>query len=262
MTLRLRIALALLLAPFVIANSAMAQEDAPPNVAVVEIYLCSYADGKGPNDLDKVVSKWNKWADKNFDAAYSAWTLEPVITGNYFQADLGWLGVWQNGSDMGKVIGNWVNQDGEMAAEFDEVIPCSSHSAFSSINYKVPAGENWPGKNGTRSVTVFSDCTVAEGKTFEDVDAAHTAWAEHLSASGSEAGMWVFMPAFGADDLNGHYKVVMGYPSYEAWGNDHNAYTNGGGWRKAREISKGVIQCDSPRVYDSNLRRNGGITAN
>ena len=43
-------------------NTAMAQDD-DDSAAAVEIYTCSYADGKGAADLDKVVAKWNKWAD-------------------------------------------------------------------------------------------------------------------------------------------------------------------------------------------------------
>jgi hypothetical protein len=253
---------AMLLTPAIFCNPSLAQEEAPPNVGAVEIYMCSYAEGKGAADLGKVVNKWNGWMDKNVATPYSAWTLTPVITGSYFEADIGWLGAYQNGSDMGKVTQSWISEGGDLQAAFDSVIPCDNHSVYSSVNYKAPEGEGWPGENGSSSVTVFSDCTVAEGKTLEDIHAVHTAWAEHLTARGSKAGFWTFLPAYGADTINGHYKVVVGYPSYEDWGNDHNDYTNGGGWRKGRELSEGVIQCDSPRVYHTTLRRNGGVTAN
>ncbi len=254
---------ALLLLPFCLGNSALAQDDdEAPNVGAVEIYQCNYAEGTTRKDLDKVIGKWNKWADKNFDAPYSAWLLTSMASGSYFTADVGWLGGWQNGTDMGKVSQNWNEKGGDQQAAFDAVIPCDNHSIFSSVNVKAPGGEGWPGDNGAKSVTVFSDCTAAEGATLEDIFAVHNGWAEHLTSRGSQAGIWVFLPAFGADGINGHYKVVTGYPSYEEWGKDHDDYTNGGGWRKERELTAGVLECDSPRVYDTTLVRNGGVSPN
>lgn len=71
----------------------------------------------------------------------------------------------------------------------------------------------------------------------------------------------MFLPSFGIANMNGDYKVVMGYSSFEEWGKDHNDYTNGSGWKKGIELMTGVVQCDTPRVYASTLRRNGGVTA-
>ena len=51
-------------------NTAVAQDD-DDSASAVEIYTCSYADGKGPADLDKVIAKWNKWADDQGIADYS-----------------------------------------------------------------------------------------------------------------------------------------------------------------------------------------------
>jgi len=55
-------------------NTAIAQDD-DDSAAAVEAYTCSYADGKSEADLDKVVAKWNKWADGQGMADYSAWTM-------------------------------------------------------------------------------------------------------------------------------------------------------------------------------------------
>ncbi|MFT6955709.1 MAG: hypothetical protein ACJAYC_000710 [Halieaceae bacterium] len=87
-------------------------------------------------------------------------------------------------------------------------------------------------------------------------------YADHLTSRGSNAALWVFLPAFGAADVDGHYKPVSGYESYEEWGNDHSDYTNGGGWMKSRELMADVLACDTPRVYGTTLVRNGGVSAN
>ena len=45
------------------AGTVSAQDDAML-VIPVELFACSYKDQKGPDDLDKVIDKWNGWADK------------------------------------------------------------------------------------------------------------------------------------------------------------------------------------------------------
>ena len=59
-------------------NTASAQDD-DDSTSPLEIYTCSYADGKGAADLDKVVAKWNKWADDQGMTDYSAWTMTPFF---------------------------------------------------------------------------------------------------------------------------------------------------------------------------------------
>ena len=53
-------------------SAAIAQDD-DDSASPLEIYTCSYADGKGAADLDKVVANWNKWADDQGVTDYSAW---------------------------------------------------------------------------------------------------------------------------------------------------------------------------------------------
>ncbi len=57
-----RLLLTLVTGGFVFAgglSTAVAQDD-DDSAAAVEFYTCSYADGKGPADLDKVTAKWNE----------------------------------------------------------------------------------------------------------------------------------------------------------------------------------------------------------
>jgi hypothetical protein len=41
-------------------------------VIPVELFSCSYKDRKGSDDLDKVIDKWNKWADESGLDDYAA----------------------------------------------------------------------------------------------------------------------------------------------------------------------------------------------
>lgn len=252
-----RILIALCALPFFWSGVSTAQEGEAPNVTGVELFMCNYNKGKGPKDLDRVVEKWNAWADEAGMVPYVAWTLTPMFNDPKYAFDVAWLGAWANGADMGKGIQQWKDKGGAMQVEFDKVLTCPGHSAFNAANYKAPQGD-WP----PTGVTVFTDCTIAEGKTLDDSIAVHGAWARHLADSGSKAGMWAFYPAFGGGDIDFNYKIVMSHSDYESLGADNNSFTNGGGWRKGQELAQGVVSCDVPRVYDSVLRRNGGVDVN
>lgn len=181
--------------------------------------------------------------------------MEPVLSSVNTQLEVVWLGAWQNGRDMGRGMQQWATDNDGLAAEFDRVITCGEHSNSASLNIRPPV-DNWPGAGG---VAVFANCTVAEGKTMEDALAAHQAWAKHLDATGSKAGMWVFFPSFGQNNPAWDYKVVTSHPDYNSFGADWENYANAQGWMKAMEIAGGIVSCDSPRVYHSTTVRNDGI---
>lgn len=253
----IRAAILFCVIPLVWSSHALTQEPPPPpSFNAIDVYMCDYNDGKGRADLDKVVAKWNKWMDDNKAEPYSAWIMTPVLTSVNMDLDLVWLGAWANGNDMGKGMQNWAMKGASLAAEYDKVIDCKEHSNAASVNIR-PPGEGWPGKGG---VAVFTNCTVPEGKTVQDSMAVHRAWAKHLDSTGSKAGMWAFFPAFGANNPEWDYKIVMSHPDYMSFGADWEAYTNGQGWKTAMEMGAGTVSCDSPRVYHSSTVRDGGVT--
>ena len=252
-----RILIALCVLPLFWSGVSLSQNNEAPNLTAIEIFMCNYNKGKSSKDLDKVVDRWNAWADKTGFVPYTAWTLTPVFSSPEYGFDIGWLGAWQNGADMGKGLQQWMTGGREMQAEFDKVLSCDVHAGYTAGNFKPQQGD-WP----AQGVTVFTDCSIAEGKTFEDSLAAHTSWAKHLTESGSKAGMWGFYPTMGGGDSDFDYKIVMAHPDYVSLGADNNGYTNGRGWQKARDITQGVVSCNTPRVYHSVLRRNGAINPN
>ncbi len=252
-----KLLIALCAVPLFGSQFSLAQDNETPNLGAIELFMCNYNKGKGSKDLDRVVDKWNVWADEANYVPYTAWTLTPVFGSPEYDFDLAWLGAWQNGADMGRGLQQWKDQGGAMQAAFDKVLRCDVHSGFTSANFKPQQGD-FPAEG----VTVFTDCTIAEGKTLEDSIAVHASWAKHLTERGSKAGMWAFYPSMGGGDIDFDYKIVMGHPDYTSLGADNNDYTNGGGWMKGREISQDTVSCNLPRVYNSVLRRNGGIDPN
>ena len=235
---------------------ALSQEEEPPRFVPVEVFGCNYLKGKSYTDLEKVIDRWNKWMDENSKSSYTAWTLQPhYYNRGAYEMDVGWIGVWADGNDMGASEQQTIFGEGAaMNAEFYKVVECAMHSSSASVNVKMPA--EWPNET---SVTIFSDCTVAEGKTLADAFAMEQAWGAHMESLGSKAGGWLWFPGWGLGDIEYDYKRVIGHPDYPSAGADFESFTNGQGFVKAGEIFGGNVVCDSPRVYATRLVRNGGV---
>ncbi|MEH6550782.1 MAG: hypothetical protein V7744_12410 [Pseudomonadales bacterium] len=245
------------LTPLMWCVNSFAEDPPPPNFAAIEAHICQYNDGMGPADLAKVNKQYNTWADKNDKTSYTAWTMTPDFYSGEAR-DVVWLGAWPDGNEMGQGLQNWRDKGRSVAAEFAKVVSCKSHLSAGSVNIRAPV-DTWPTPSG---LAMFSDCHVVEGKTVMDSMAAHREWAKHLDATGSKAGMWAFFPGFGYTDSDTDYMIVVSHPDYISMGADWENYTNGQGWAKGMELAKGVVTCDSPRVYYSELVRNGGMKPN
>ena len=226
-------------------NNAVAQDDDDDDggAVPVEIYTCSYVDGKGPADLDKVVAKWSKWADDQGTNSYSAWTMTPFYSSPEQEFDVIWMGVSETGQEMGALQDTWIANGGALQAEFDSVSPCNAHSMFAAVQFKDP-----PDREDPSSVVIaFTDCTIGDGKHFTtDVAPALTAWSEFRSGHGSTAGMWAFFPVNGGGGEEYDFKFVVSHGNYAEAGSDFDNYDP----VKAREIFPyGTVDCDSSRSY-------------
>jgi hypothetical protein len=229
---------------------AVAQDDdAAASAVPVEIYACSYADGRGPADLDAVTASWTTWADDAGIDNYSAWILTKFYAGPEQDFDYLWLGVSPTAKDLGAIQDKWLATGAEVGAEFDRVSPCDGHSNFASVNFKQPPQNDDPSDN---IVLTFSDCKIAEGKTFDDVAPAITAWTKFRTDQGSESGHWILFPAYGGGGEEFDFKWVSGHATHEAQGVDWDSYDGD----LDSQLFDGVIDCDSARVYNAkNVRR-------
>jgi hypothetical protein len=229
-------------------NTAVAQDD-DAGAAAVEIYTCSYVDGKDAADLDKVIAKWNKWADGQGLADYSAWTMTPFYSSPEQDFDVIWLGVTATGKGMGAVQDMWLTKSGTLGEEFDSVTPCDAHSMFAAVQFKAPPKREDP----SNIILGFSDCTVGDDYHFStDVAPALKAWAEYRTEQGSTAGMWAFFPVHGGGGEEFDFKFVVSHGNYTEQGVDFDNYDPA----KAREIFPyGLLDCDSSRSYVATNRR-------
>jgi hypothetical protein len=229
-------------------GSAFAQDD-DDGAAAVELYACSYLDGMGPGDLDKVIDKWNDWADDRDTQNYTAWKLTPIFSGTNQEFDVLWLGVTATGAGMGAALDEWYAGGGDVAAEFANTVSCNQHMLFAAEEYRAPPER----ENPSQVVLSFSDCSIGDGKSYAmDVAPSLSGWAEFRDSHESSAGIWALWPAFGGGGEDFDFKYVTSHGSLEELGAD---FDNWDGATADELFPIGLLDCDSSRVYHAQRLR-------
>ena len=232
------------------SGTVLAQDDAM-RIVPVELFACTYNDGKGSKDLDKVVDKWNAWADKNGVDDYAAWTLTPYYFGSEQEFDVIWLGAGKDAIALGKIQDAYVAENAGLHDAFSEVLTCDGHSNFASFNFKAAP----KGATPANSVLTFSDCTYEEGATFSAVKAAMTEWSQHMNDAGSTAAIFHWYPAYGGGGEDFSFKQITAYKNLAELGADYERYGNGGGFVTRSRLLGHLVDCDSNRAYLAQNRR-------
>ena len=232
---------------------ADSHEAAPelPNIVPVETWTCNFQDGKTMADLDKAAAAWNEWMDDEDIGSYFA----AIVTPNYFgevMFDVAWLGAWKDGNAMGTGTDLWVNEGGDVGAQFNEVCNWESHTGYASMNIRRPGADEEDDKTFVLS---FSNCSIKDGKSFDDVMVGMNAWKEHQDANGFQASTWMMFPIYGESNSEYSFKLLEGHDNHAAFGADFELMGNGGHWVKSNEIFEDLLDCDIARVYDARTVR-------
>ena len=228
---------------------ADAHEAAPdlPNIVPVETWTCELKDGKTFEDFQEVTADWNDWMDdREIDDYFAA-----IVLPNYFgeiMFDVGWLGAWKDGNAMGSGTDMWIAENGEVGESFNELCTWESHTNFASMNIKPPPEDEDDDKS---FVLTFSNCSVNDGKNFEDLMGAVNAWAAHATEHGFQHSIWMMFPVYGESNNDYNFKMLEGHDDHAALGADYELMGNGGHWVKNSEILDPVMNCDIPRLYDA-----------
>lgn len=234
------------------SGQALAQDGAAsPKLSPAEIYTCNYLKGKDRGDLDKVIERWNEWMDDNDSAPYTAWLMTPAFFGQEITFDVAWLGAWPTNADMGRGLQTWRDKGDQMNQGFFDVFSCDQHMSMAVLPMQPPAEAPDSG------LVRFMDCTVAEGKTSPDAVQAHQKFKKYMDSKGSDTSAWVFFPGMGAGKTDFDFKMVLANANYPSLAKDSEIITNGGGWQEAGKTFAGLSTCDSPRLYQTDMIRNG-----
>jgi hypothetical protein len=232
------------------SGSVSAQDDGML-VIPVELYTCTYNNRQDPEDLDKVIDKWNAWADRNGTNDYAAWTLTPYYFGPDQEFDVIWMGAGKTAVALGKTQDDYMANNEGLDDDFEEVISCDSHSNFASINFKAPP----EGATPATSILTFSDCTYKEGASSSAVSGAMAEWTQYLSDEGSTSGIWHWYPAYGGGSEEFDFKWLQAYENLADLGADYDRYGTGGGFATRGRLLGHLIDCDSTRAYLAQSRR-------
>jgi len=226
------------------------EEEKGPPIVPVETYTCNYNEGMGSADLDAAVDGWNAWMDEQGAHNYFAMTMTPYYYGAE-TFDVGWLGFSPTAEEMGAGADEYAAKGGEQEAAFSRVLNCDTHSNFATIVVKTPPERESPDS----LVIAFSDCTVADGTTMDEVFNGLGNWTAYQTESGYMNGSWAFFPAYGGGDEDFDFKMVSAWDSHAERGRDYDLYANAGGYQKRREIMGSMLDCNVSRVYDGKVRR-------
>lgn len=248
--LALMTAATVLFAGVVLADSHEDGDSGDKVAAPVEVFTCTYNEGKGPADLDAVAKQWNKWADSSGLDHYTAYTLTPYYMGPEQEFDFIWLGVSPTAALLGEAQDNWLATGGKVAQAFADMSSCTGHSNFATLQFKAPPERDDP---STLYIS-FSDCSISEGSNFGDIALGLDEWGRYREGHGSKAGMWVMFPAYGGGGEEFDFKFVTAHESLADQGADYDHYSKDG-WKKADELFAGKLDCDSARVYQATNRR-------
>jgi hypothetical protein len=226
-----------------------------PRIIPVETWTCDFRDGKNMNDLKAFTNDFNAWVDGLENQDYFAALLVPHYFGEKM-FDVGWLGAWSDGNAMGTGLDLWQAEGGELAANLFSIIDCGSHTQFGSMRMREAPEDDGPDDN--QFVLTFTNCSVKEGKNFEEVMGAMKTWADYQDEHGFNASEWMMFPIHGESNNDYDFKVVTGFDNHAARGADFEKMGNGGHWRRNSEIFDGLLDCDISRVYDGFTIRNMG----
>ena len=227
------------------ATYAQVSEDGMGKIIPVELWVCTFNEGKGLEDLEAVNAQWNAFMDDQRLKDYGAWLLMPYYQGTNQDFDVIWMGAAKDGNAMGEGAHAWITEGGEVAAAFEEVMDCPVHVGLSSAMYKEPPRNDTP----QDSIMTMSDCKMNEGTRYSDVRKAELEWAAYREDQGSEAGTWHWFPVYGGGDQDYDYKIMTAYPNFKEVGADWEQVANGGGRAKSQAIFGDLDECDDERVY-------------
>ena len=144
----------------------------------------------------------------------------------------------------------------EMYAEANKFLENCAHSDWGAW-VLVQAGDF----TNDNHLTEFSDCVYKDGKGDDDLLVANIAYAELLADrgfNGESMGMAQLWPRAGAPAGIGNspsFKWVVGHANFAAYSNFTNELWNEGLLMDFNRLYGEIVQCDSNRVYHSQVVR-------
>jgi hypothetical protein len=210
----------------------------------VDWRTCDLRDGKTIEDLNKVTAKFRAYASKS-NTEYAAWTLFPQYHTDQ-DYDLAWMGAWPSAGSFGVSMEGWMKDGKGVAAEFDQVMDCSSRHMM-VVSYPINALAGTP-EDG---MWLFSACNLNEGVTIPQAYAAHLEAGAVMKTMGSLSTSWMMVPSIGAGPNDPDYYHALAFYRYSDLGASLEMFINQGGQEARGEILNKVSSCRTPALFDA-----------
>ena len=244
--------------PLAIADDHSSSSPEWSTGAPLEMYNCSFTEGvNGYEQSQKFAATWNKWADENdaFESHVAQLMWAEFSDGDY-PTEFAWLGYWDSYESAGKDMDIRSTNGDEMYAEANKFLENCAHSDWGA--WVLVDGVDFATQN---HLTEFSDCVYKDGKGDDDLLVANVAYAEVLKErgfTGESMGMAQLWPRAGAPAGIGNapsFKWVVGHANFAAYSSFTNELWNEGLMRDFYRLYGDIIECDSNRVYHSQVIR-------
>ena len=224
--------------------SASFAQDGPPQFRPVEMWACSFNNGKDQGDMDKV---YEDIVVESGDSAYAAFQLNAYFRSNQ-EFDFLYLGAWADGSTMGAGIGTDMTGDTDAGEGWEETVTCPASLMFASTWINRP--DNTGGGNDDFIMTV-ADCHVAHGVSNAQAAGALRRYNEYAVANGSDVGTLLWYPAYGHGEAEFDFKLTNVYSDAQHFGDSFSWFTDNQAYNVRSDLLTGIVSCDSARVYSA-----------
>lgn len=210
---------------------------------IVDLFTCSFVDQSDMDDLLGVVARWSDWADSHGVTGYSAFIMTPWRFPNR-GVDVGWFGVWSDGTAMGRTEALWSTDGVELQAKLDAVMDCNARRQFVGVDV-VTTAQPPP----RISVLALRNCWIDEAHVITDVMEAMRRWAAYFEDRGHVGSQHLLLRFAGSMlEADFDFKVAEGLGSLESYGEFMNIYSSGGS-TMANDLFEPLMDCDNRRLY-------------
>ncbi len=231
-----------LLCAFVFSASSNADHHIP-QYAALETFSCNFMPGKNGDDLLAWSAKWDERATEIFSAPYMGMLNTPFLMNPTDQQhDIYWVGVSPDFTAMGAVQDDYNAKAGDLQRALLQVVDCDAHAMWAVTTVRGDANASLP-DNG---VATFSVCTLADGKTMEDLQAADAKMNAFLDKINHESSMWRWWPVSGQESASEiDFFEVTGNTSLKQKGAMMDNYVKNGGLIAEATNYDDLMHCDA-----------------
>lgn len=218
-------------------------QDGVPEIRPLEMWVCSYRDGKDQGDMDNV---FEDFVEATEGDAYAGYRLTPSYVSGDQAFDFIYLGVWESGSMMGRDLTDYAVKGADVDEAWDEVVDCPASLMYGSIRIQQNDGDGDGSGNFMLSV---SDCKLAHGVSNAQAVGALTRFNNYRVANGSTVGTIAWFPVYGGGNVAFDFKLAHVYAGQQHFGDSFQWAVDNQSYLVQADMLGGVVSCDVPRLY-------------